>query len=306
MEPRSGNSDDVVARARELVLAEQFEPAIALLREYLTTQPDDGVAWRRLAGALIGLGDHAAAVDAAGRAVEVNPEDVAAHRHRALAYHLLTRHRASYAEAKRAVELAPDDHEALTLLAFNVLNVDRDVARFKELFQRALTVNPSSAPARDAASQYRRIRRRSMAIAVWLAAVPPACVLLVRWFAVDASGDAGEMIGPGVVVALAIGFASVLAGRWARDASLMLTLPQVSTAMGVAGVIGAGAGYGTTRVVPAAAALGLASLAVSGFFWFYLFRGARYGGVPEEPTTGRRSSSRKGHARPETNLSRRS
>ncbi|MDG9672455.1 tetratricopeptide repeat protein [Micromonospora sp. DH14] len=91
MEPQSGNGDDAVARARELVRAEQFGPAIELLREHLNAHPDDGIAWRRLAGALIGLGEHAAAVDAAGRAIDIDPEDVAAYRYRALALLMLKR-----------------------------------------------------------------------------------------------------------------------------------------------------------------------------------------------------------------------
>ncbi|MGR6319089.1 hypothetical protein Q2K19_30510 [Micromonospora soli] len=282
MEPQPGNGDDAVARARELVLAEQFEPAIALLRKHLATHPDDGVAWRRLAGALIGLGHNAVAVKAAGRAIDVNPEDVAAYRHRALAHHLRRRHRESYADAKRAVELAPDDPEALTLLAFNVLNVDRDVARFKELFQRALTVTPSSAPARDAARHYRRIRRRSTAVALFLTAFPSAIVLLFRWLVMvdpSSAGDARWVIWPGVV-AMAVSFVSALLGWSARGAGPMLTLPLVATAMSAAGIVTAGAEYGASRGVPTAAALGLASVAISGCYAFALFRrGARYGGA---------------------------
>ncbi|MGW4502739.1 tetratricopeptide repeat protein [Micromonospora sp. NPDC004336] len=272
MESQSGNVDDAVARARELVRDKRYEPAISLLHAYLRTHPEDPVAWRRLAGALIGAGDHAAAVDAAGRAIEVSPEDVAAHRHRALAHSLLARHRASYSDAKRAVELAPDDHEALALLAVNVLHVDRDVARFKELFRRALAVNSSSAPARYLAEQHRRIRRNSMAVAVWLAATPAGVALLVRWFAVDdAPRDAGWIMWPGLV-SVAVGFVSLLVARSARNAPLMLTRPQVSIAMGVAGVIAAGAGYAGTHAAAAAAVLGMASVAVSGFFWRYLLR----------------------------------
>ncbi|MFE9694192.1 tetratricopeptide repeat protein [Micromonospora sp. NPDC005806] len=306
MEPQSGHGDDAVARARELVLAEQFEPAIALLRKHLTTHPDDGVAWRRLAGALIGLGHHPSAVKAAGRAIEANPEDVAAYRYRALARHLLTRDRESYADAKRAVELAPNDHEALSLLAWNVLRVDRDAARLKELVQRALTVNPSSPAARGAVRGYRRIHRRTMAAAVLLAALPPGVMLLFRWLVtVDtlSSDDARWVIWAGVV-ALAASFVGTLLGRPAPGALPLLTLPQVVATMSAAGIIAAGAGYGATRGVLAAAALGLASAAISGFFAFSLYpRGARGGRVPGESTNGRRSSSRMRHARPETDLS---
>lgn len=305
MQPQSGNGDDAVARARQLVLAKQFEPAVALLREHLLAHPDDGVAWRRLAGALIGLDEEAAAVDAADRAIEVDSEDAVAYRYRALAHHLLSRYRESYADAKRAVELAPDDHEALSLLALNVLAVDRDTARFKELIQRALIVNPGSAAARGALRGYRGIQRRTVAVAASLAAFPVAIVLLCGWFAVDTgrSSDARWMIWPGFV-ALAV---MVVSGPLARSAERVfptLTLTQVSTAAIAAGVIAAGAGYGATRAIPAAAALGLTSVAISGLSGIPLSRSGARKGTPEEPTTGRSSTSRLRHAGPETDLSR--
>ena len=292
MEPQSGNGDDAVARARELVRAEQFGPAIELLREHLSAHPDDGIAWRRLAGALIGFGEHAAAVDAAGRAIEINPEDVAAYRYRALALLMLNRDWESYADAKRAVELAPDDHEALTLLARNVVEVDRDVARFKELIQRALAVNPDSAPARHLDRQYRRLHRRTLAVAIHLVTLPAAIVLLFGWFAVDtgSSMDARWMVWPGLV-ALAVVLVRGLSTWSARGMLPMLTLPQVSAAASAAGIVAAGAGYGATRGVPAAAVLGLTAVAISGFFGLLLLlrHGARHSRLSEESTTGRRS-----------------
>ncbi|MER7444879.1 hypothetical protein [Micromonospora avicenniae] len=307
MQPESGNGDDAVARARELVLAKQFEPAVALLREHLTAHPDDGVAWRRLAGALIGLDEEAAAIDAADRAIEVNSEDAVAYRYRALANQLLSRYQESYADAKRAVELAPDDHEALSLLALNVLAVGRDTARFKELIQRALIVNPGSAAARGALRGYRRIQRRTVAVAANLAAFPVAVVLLCGWFAIDTgrSSDARWMIWPGFVALAAM----VVIGPLTRSAERlfpMLTLTQVSTAAIAAGVIAAGAGYGATRAIPAAATLGLTSVAISGLSGFPLSRRGARKGTSQEPTTGRSSPSRLRHAGPETDLSRRS
>ncbi|MEU1243964.1 tetratricopeptide repeat protein [Micromonospora parva] len=294
MEPQSGNGDDAVARARELVRAEQFGPAIELLREHLNARPDDAIAWRRLAGALIGLGDHAAAVDAAGRAIDIDPEDVAAYRYRALALLMLKRDRESYADAKRAVELAPDDHEALTLLARNVVEVDRDVARFKELIDRALTVNPDSAPARHLARQYRRLHRRKLAVAMHLVILPAAIVLLVGWFAVDTgrSTAARWMVWP-CLVALAVILVRGVFTWSARGVLPMLTLPQVSAAASAAGIVAAGAGYGATRGAPTAAVLGLTAVAISGAFGLLLLRhGARHSRLSEESTTGRRSSSR--------------
>ncbi|MEU4554020.1 tetratricopeptide repeat protein [Micromonospora violae] len=293
MQLESGNGDDAVARARELVLAKQFEPAVALLREHLTTHPDDGVGWRRLAGALIGLDEEAAAVGAASRAIEINPEDAVAYRYRALAHQQISRYRESYVDAKRAVELAPDDHEALSLLALNVLAVGRDTARFKELIQRALTVNPDSATARGALKGYREIQRRTVAVAASLAAFPVAVVLLCGWFAVDTgrSSDARWMIWPGIVAVTAMVVLAPLT-RSAGRVFPTLTLTQVSTAAIAAGVIAAGAGYGATRAVPAAAALGLLSVAISGL-----------SGIPLSRRGARKGTSLH-HAGPETDLSR--
>ena len=270
MGSHSGNTDDAVTLARDLVLAERFEPAIALLREHLVEHSDDGLAWRRLAGALIGVDDCAAAVDAASRSIAVDPGDMAAYRYRALAYHLLKRHRESYADAQRAVELAPDDHESLSLLATNVLAVDRDAARFEELVQRALKVNPDSRPAQSLASDYRRTRRRNMAaITVRLAAVPVAIVLLVGWFTLDTgrSADAHWMIWPGLAAVAVVGGLR----NWPlRDMIPELGLVHVAVAATAAGIIVAGVGFGAAQGVSVAASLGLVAVAVSGVFGLLL------------------------------------
>ncbi|MEV0714127.1 hypothetical protein [Asanoa sp. NPDC050611] len=291
--------EDAVARARELVVLGEFEPAVALLRDHLAAHPEDGVAWRRLTGALIGLHDDAAAVDAADRAIEVDSRDAVAYRYRALALHLLARDEESYADAKRAVELAPDDHEALSLLARNVLAVDRDPARFTELIRRALTVNPASAPARAAVRDHRRLQRRTMMIAVNLAAFPVVVVLLFGWFAVDTgrSSDARWMIWP-ALVALAV---TVVAGRLTGSAGrlLPLTLTQVSAATIAAGVIAAGAVAGTTRAIPAAATLGVISAALSALVGVPIWLRGR-GGASAAPPTGGSSRSQLRHADPGT------
>ena len=276
MEPQSGTTDDAVARARELVLAERFEPAIALLREHLAVHPEDSIAWHRLAGALIGVDDHAAAVDAAGRSIAVNPDDAVGYRFRALAHHLLNRHRESYADAQRAVELAPDDHEALTLLATNVLTVDRDAARFEELVRRALTVNPDSRPAQSVAREYRRTRRHKMVTTVHLAAAPIAIVLLFGWFAVDTgrSTDARWMIWPGLAAVAAIFVSGGL--NWsARGMIPDLGPVHMAVAATATWTIVTGAGYGATRGIPAAASLGLTAVAVSGVFGLLLIGSRR-------------------------------
>lgn len=287
MESPSAPVEDAVARARDLALAKEFKPAVALLRAHLRTHPDDSLAWRRLAGALIGLDDRAGAIDAAGRAIDIDPGDVAAWRHRALARHLLGQHRASYADARRAVEIAPDDPEALSLLAANVLTVDRDMARFRELYRRALSVDPSSAPARHSARLDRRIRRRGAATLMLLTVHPPWCVLFLRWLAVDdGSTDAGWAMWPTVVGAAVVIVAAVV-GRTAGAVPLVLNWRGIVGAAGVAGVGAAGAVWGGTRTATTAAAYGLAAVAVSLLFSLALrLRHRRAGRLPEEDATG--------------------
>ncbi|MEU1966882.1 hypothetical protein ABZ541_10250 [Micromonospora sediminicola] len=287
MESPSAPVEDAVARARDLALAQEFRPAVALLRAHLRTHPDDSLAWRRLAGALIGLDDRAAAIDAAGRAIDIDPGDVVAWRHRALAGHLLGRHRASYADARRAVELAPDDPEALNLLAVNVLTVDRDVARFRELYRRALAVDRNSAPARHSARVDRRIRRRGAAILLLLAVYPPWCVLFLRWLVVDdGSPDAGWTMWP-TVAGVAVMIVAAVVGRTAGAVPLVLTWRGIVGAAGVAGVGAAGAVWGGTRTATMAAAFGLTAVAVSLLFALtFRVRHGRAGRLPEEDATG--------------------
>ncbi|WP_422744052.1 tetratricopeptide repeat protein [Micromonospora sp. WMMD754] len=287
MESPSAPVEDAVARARDLALAQEFRPAVALLRAHLRTHPDDSLAWRRLAGALIGLDDWAGAIDAAGRAIDIDPGDVAAWRHRALARHLLGRHRASYADARRAVELAPDDPEALSLLAANVLTVDRDMARFRELYRRALSVDPSSAPARHSARLDRRIRRRGAATLLLLAAHPPSCLLFLRWIAIDdGSTDTSWTMWP-TVAGVAVMIVAAVVGRTAGTVPLVLTWRGIVGAAGVAGAGAAGALWGGTRTATMAAAFGLAAVAISLLFSLALrLRHRRAGRLPEEDATG--------------------
>ncbi|GAA3770306.1 tetratricopeptide repeat protein [Micromonospora maritima] len=287
MEPPPAPVEDAVARARDLVLAQEFRPAVALLRAHLRTHPDDSLAWRRLAGALIGLGDQHAAIDAAGRAIDADPGDTVAWRYRGLARHLLGRHRESYADARRAVDLAPDDPEGLNLLAVNVLTVDRDVARFRELYRRALTVDPSNAPARHSAGLDRRIRRRGAAALVLLAVYPPWCVLFLRWLAVDdGSTDAGWTMWP-TVAGVAVLIVCAAVGRTSGVVPLVLTWRAIVGAACVGGAGAAGAVWGGTRTATMAAAFGLTAVAVSLLFALtFRLRHRRAGRLPEEDATG--------------------
>ncbi|SBT47341.1 tetratricopeptide repeat protein [Micromonospora auratinigra] len=268
MTPQTTDEPDAVARAAELARAEQFAPAVALLREHLAADPADNVAWRRLAGALIGLGRHALAVEAAGRAIDLDPTDVAAHRHRALARLLLDRPEDSYADAQHAVRLAPDDPEALSLLAWSVLRVDRDPTRFRELVQQALRANPDSPPANRAVRHHRRMRRWAVASGVLLAALPGGGVPLLRWWA---AGD-GSTDDRSVVVLLVVTVGCLLFGVSGARAFPLLTWAQSGPAAGVAGLLAAAAGYAAVHGVPTAVAAGTAAIVVAVLFWLVLFR----------------------------------
>ncbi|MET8150795.1 tetratricopeptide repeat protein [Actinoplanes sp. NPDC049668] len=114
--------EDLVAQAGELVLAGQYSRGRVLLDRHLGEHPDDALAWHRLAGALIGLGQSREAVSAADRSISLNPDDPVAYRMRAIA-------RGAPRDRAPLPGNAPardhDEAETLALLTWGVLMTDR-------------------------------------------------------------------------------------------------------------------------------------------------------------------------------------
>ena len=129
--------DDVIGRARQLVVDGQYLEAAAGLTAHLDAHPDDALAWRRLAGALVGAGEMPRAIAAADRAIALAPDEPVAYRFRALANLELKNYAEMHADAERGLALAGDDVEALTLAVYGALLFERDVPRAKALWQRA-------------------------------------------------------------------------------------------------------------------------------------------------------------------------
>ena len=129
--------DDVIGRARQLVVNGQYLEAAAGLTAHLDAHPDDALAWRRLAGALVGAGEMPRAIAAADRAIALVPDEPVAYRFRALANLELKNYAEMHTDAERGLALAGDDVEALTLAVYGALLFERDVQRAKALWQRA-------------------------------------------------------------------------------------------------------------------------------------------------------------------------
>jgi tetratricopeptide (TPR) repeat protein len=109
-------SDDLRARALDLLVAGDTAGAITDLREYLVAEPDDGDAWLALGTAYGTIDHHVQAADALRRAVDLDGEDVDA--------------RLSYARA--LVRLSKLDDAAFQLLQASKIE-PADPRVFREL-----------------------------------------------------------------------------------------------------------------------------------------------------------------------------
>jgi len=162
--------DDVIEQARRQVVAGHYLQAVAGLTAHLDAHPDDALAWRRLAGALIGAGFLPRAIAAADRAIELAPDEPIAYRNRSVANMTLKNFAAMRADAERALALASDDPEVLTLLAYGALLVDRDVSQARAYWERAYALDPQHAAVRRVGL----ILRSEPRYALLLAAAPGA------------------------------------------------------------------------------------------------------------------------------------
>ncbi|MEU8611413.1 tetratricopeptide repeat protein [Actinoplanes sp. NPDC048791] len=135
-------TENAVARAKQLVESGQYAAALPVLRAHLDDHPEDAQAWHRLAGALIGADDWPAAIEAADRALAIEPDNGIAYRMRAVADLSLQRWPDLRDDAREAVRLRPDDVEALTLLAFGLIQADRDTAQARTLLRQARKLDP--------------------------------------------------------------------------------------------------------------------------------------------------------------------
>jgi tetratricopeptide (TPR) repeat protein len=106
-----------VAAIQNLLDVHRFADARARAAALLREQPDDPQVLCLLAQALLGVGDHASALQAAQRAIAASPEEEWGHRLASSAYAELARPRLARDAARRATALAPHLWEAWVQLA---------------------------------------------------------------------------------------------------------------------------------------------------------------------------------------------
>jgi tetratricopeptide (TPR) repeat protein len=141
-----------VVAARTAVDAQRYDEAITLLRDHLTTSPDDAQAWHRLSGALSGADRKREALEAADRATTLAPDNAVAHRMRALALVFLKRFPEAEHAATRAIELNARDPEAHALLGEALKNQRR--ASGNDAIRAALALDPANQAARTTAERW--------------------------------------------------------------------------------------------------------------------------------------------------------
>jgi tetratricopeptide (TPR) repeat protein len=256
-----------VAAARTAVDAHRYDEAITLLRDHLTRDPDDARAWHRLSGALSGADRKREALEAADRATELAPDNAVAHRMRALALVFLKRFPEAERAATRSIALNARDPEAHALLGEALKNQRR--IRGNEAIRAALALDPANPAARAAAERWGvsarapgwLTRRLSPDRLAWFviaqrAAVPPAVVLGLL-FLLLAGGPSDAVLGGTTAVLILVAVLFSYATR--------LAVPRPPTWQTLA-VMAAGGGVVTAAALlaigapwkPALPAVGLA------------------------------------------------
>jgi tetratricopeptide (TPR) repeat protein len=224
------NPAPAVVAAKVAVDGERYEEAVALLTEHLAGHPDDGRAWHRLAGALIGADRAADALDAADRAVALEPDNAVAHRMRALALMYLDRHDEAAQAATDSLALDATDADAHAVLGNALLMRDRPEG--EAALRAALAIDPENRPA---GKLTRRLRIARWALTAGIAAVPVGLVL--GGLALVLAGSPGWLVLAGVALAAAV--VVLVARRVWTPAWLIGTMSPWWSALGSAIVVAA-------------------------------------------------------------------
>ncbi|OHV58951.1 tetratricopeptide repeat protein [Pseudofrankia sp. BMG5.36] len=170
-----------VGAIENLLDVRRFADARARAAALLGEQPDDPRVLCLLAQTLLGLGEHASALQTAQRAIAVSPEEEWGHRLASLAYEKLGQYWFARDAAQRATILAPhrwqawiqladtahalaSEHQALHAatealrlaphksaphVVYGRLLMERDPIRARSAFEEALRVEPGDAAARN-------------------------------------------------------------------------------------------------------------------------------------------------------------
>jgi tetratricopeptide (TPR) repeat protein len=180
--------------------------SVGALRARLAADPDDAVAWRQLAAALM-ESDLDEAMAAATRATDLAPHDAVAHRYQAIVYVLRGEHASALPVLRTALELDPSDAEAQALVAVCLFEEGASLGQVREAADKAVAADPGNRRARRVAQAVRTAGRASWVALVGPLTAPLAVVLLGGWFYADAgTGTVGARLMLGVGLLAAAGY----------------------------------------------------------------------------------------------------
>lgn len=166
--------------AKELVESGQPVAAVDVLRAYLTENPDDPVAWRRLASALVKTTSLVEALVAVDRSIALAPRDGLSHRIRAVVLSGAGRPAEALLSAREAVRCAPRDAESNAILAMLLAGEKGGGDEARAASRRATALDPTNPVARQVSKSLRdaRIGYRLRIAAVICFAQLPVLVLV--------------------------------------------------------------------------------------------------------------------------------
>lgn len=135
-----------IGGAEALRCAGDLAGALGELRALIGRRPDDAVAYTNLAAVLSGMGDDAAARDAAEKAATLDPGLAAAHFNLGVALQGLDDHESAIESYRHALALEPG-HAAAALNQGEAFNALGDVDAARRAYTRALEIDPGFAKA---------------------------------------------------------------------------------------------------------------------------------------------------------------
>jgi Flp pilus assembly protein TadD len=176
----------------DLIQAARLAEAVDVLRPYVASTPDDPVGLRRLAVALVGVGEPGEALPLVERSLALDPTAPRTYRAKALTLARLGRPQEALAAMRAAGDpTEPDDEVFLTLLYLQLPGGRSDAWR---LVRRAAARQPANVHLRRMGAEIRRAWLRRCIATAFITLAAAATALIGYGFVGDATSADGALM----------------------------------------------------------------------------------------------------------------
>lgn len=139
---------NILAKAEKLFEAQDFKAALEEFKKIVDENPNDAIAYQRMAQCNDRLGNHDDAMQAAKKALEIDPELSVPHIILAFAYHRNSLDDESLAEALAAYKLSPESADSLHCYG-TILTTQGRLEEGIQLLEKARALEPNRLSVRN-------------------------------------------------------------------------------------------------------------------------------------------------------------